>query len=395
MGPLHGLRVLDLSRFQACPLCGMILADMGAEVIRIEEPQGAPDRTWGQLGPDGETLLYKIVGRNKKGITLNLSTPDGTKIFSELVKRSDIVLHNFTPGAPMAKEVSFENLKAIKSSIIAVALSGYGQNGPDADKPCFDAVAQARSGGMVLTGFPGDPPLKTTVTYIDVSTGLFATIGVLLALHHRMKTGEGQLIDVSLFDTAVFATQALGALLLYELYGDIRRQVGNCGFHSYVGCFEVNDGWVVVGPATNTIWKRFVRAIGRSDMAEDVRFLNDMDRFKNAPLINSVVKEWGRSKTVAEVLTLLQEARVPCSVVNTVRELPNDVQVKAREMIRYVDYPGLGKIPVPGIPVKLSLTDGSIGTPAPALGEHNEEIYSGLLGISLPKIGDLKRSGVI
>ncbi len=373
----------------------MILADMGAEVIRIEEPKGAPDRTWGQLGPDGETLLYKIVGRNKKGITLNLSTPDGSEIFQELVKQSDIVLHNFTPSAPMAKEISYENLKAIKSSIITVALSGYGQNGPDADKPCFDAVAQARSGGMILTGFPGDPPLKTTVTYIDVSTGLFATIGVLLALHHREKTGQGQLIDVSLFDTAVFTTQALGALLLYELYGDIRRQVGNRGFHSYVGCFEVNDGWVIVGPATNTIWKRFVRAIGRSDIAEDARFLNDMDRFKNAPLIDSVVKEWGRSKTVAEALALLQEARVPCSVVNTVRELPSDVQVRAREMIRYLDYPGLGKIPIPGIPVKLSLTPGSIDAPAPALGEHNEEVYSGLLGISLQKIGDLKKKGVI
>jgi CoA:oxalate CoA-transferase len=248
---------------------------------------------------------------------------------------------------------------------------------------------------MILTGFPGDPPLKTTVTYIDVSTGLFATIGVLLALHHREKTGQGQLIDVSLFDTAVFATQALGALLLYELYGDIRRQVGNCGFHSYVGCFEVSDGWVIVGPATNTIWKRFARAIGRGDMAGDARFLNDMDRFKNAPLIDLVVKEWGRSKTVAEVTALLQEARVPCSVVNTVRELPDDVQVRAREAIRYVDYPGLGKIPVPGIPIKLSLTPGKIDTPAPALGEHNEEVYSKLLGISLEKIGNLKRKGII
>ena len=395
MGPLVGIRVLDLSRFQACPLCGMILADMGADVIRIEEPKGAPDRTWGQLGPDGETLLYKIITRNKKSVTLKLNSPDGKEIFQELVKRSDIVLHNFTPGAPIAKEVSYEHLKGINSSIIVGALSGYGQYGPDAEKPCFDAVAQARSGGMVLNGFPGDPPVKTTVTYIDVTTGLFTTVGVLLALHHRNKTGEGQAVDTSLFDTAVFATQALGTLLLYDIYGETRRQVGNRGFHSYIGCFEIQDRWVLIAPATNTIWKRFVEAIGRDDMASDPKFTNDMDRFNNAALIDPVVREWVTQKTVDEVVNLLQEARVPCSVVNTVDKLLTDSQVGAREMIKYVDYPEVGKIPVPGIPIKLSLTPGSINTPAPKLGEHNEKVYCGLLGFSLEELSRLKREGII
>ncbi len=395
MGALSGIRVLDLSRFQACPLCGMILADMGAEVIRIEEPKGAPDRTWGQWGPDGETLLYKIVARNKKCVTLNLGTTEGKEIFRELVKCSDVVLHNFTPGAPVAREVSYEHLKEVNTSIIVAALSGYGQYGPDAEKPCFDAVAQARSGGMVLTGFPGDPPLKTTVTYIDISTGLFTTVGVLLALYHRANTGKGQAIDVSLFDTAFFATQTLGTLLLYVMYGDIRRQVGNRGFHSYIGCFEVKDGWVIIAPATNTIWKRFVEALGKGAMASDPRFMNDMDRFNNAALIDQVVKEWVAPKTVDEVVNLLQEARVPCSVINTVDRLLTDSQVAAREMIKYLDYPELGKIPVPGIPVKLSLTPGSINTPAPKLGEHNKEVYCGLLGFSSEKLSRLKREAVI
>ena len=395
MRPLDGIRVLDLSRFQACPLCGMILADMGAEVIRIEEPKGAPDRTWGQLGPDGETLLFKIISRNKKSITLRLNSPEGKKIFQELVKHSDIILHNFTPGAPITTEVSYERLKEINTSIIVVALSGYGQYGPDAEKPCFDAVAQARSGGMVLTGFPGNPPVKTTVTYIDISTGLFATIGALLALHHRDKTGQGQASDTSLFDTAVFATQALGTLLLYDIYGDIRRQVGNRGFHSYIGCFEVQDGWVIIAPATNTIWKRFVDAIGKGGMASDPRFSTDMDRFNNAFLIDSAVKEWVTPKTVHEVVNLLQEARVPCSVINTVDKLLADSQVEAREMIKYVDYPHLGKVPVPGIPVKLSLTPGSINSPAPKLGEHNEEVYCRLLAFSSERLSRLKQEGII
>jgi len=395
LGSLDGIKVLDLSRFQACPLCGMILGDMGADVIRIEEPRGAPDRTWGQLGPDGETLLYKLIARNKKSVTLSLNTSEGKEIFRELVKLSDIILHNFTPGAPVASEVNYERLKKINPSIITVALSGYGQSGPDAENPCFDAVAQARSGGMILTGFPGDPPLKTTVTYIDISTGLFATTGVLLALYHREKTGKGQAIDVSLFDTAVFATQALGALLLYETYGEVRKQVGNRGFHSYIGCFEVKDGWVLVAPATNTIWKRFVQKIGKEEMANDPRFASDMDRFHNASLIDPVVREWVTPKTVDEVVHSMQEARVPCSIINSVDKLVSDPQVKAREMIRYIDYPLLGKIPVPGIPIKLSLTPGNIKSAAPRLGEHNEEIYCGLLGFTSEKVSRLRKRGII
>ena len=395
MGPLHGLRVLDLSRFQACPLCGMLLADMGAEVIRIESLRGAADRTWGQLGPDGETLRYKIVSRNKRSITLRLSTPEGMDIFKQLVSHSDVVLHNFTPGAPIADEISYERLKEIKPSIIVAMVSGYGQTGPDAENPYFDAVAQARSGGMVLTGFPGNPPVKTTVTHIDVSTGLLATVGVLLALSHRDKTGEGQAVDVSLFDTAFWATQCLGTLLLYNLYGDIRQQVGNRGFHSYIGCYKAKDRWVIFSPATDSIWKRFTAAIGREDMGDDPKLKTDMDRFNNAGLIDPVVKEWVESKTADKIIGIMQKNRVPCSIVNTIDQLLNDPQVKAREMIKFMDYPGLGEIPIPGIPIKLSSSPGSINTPAPELGEHNNGVYGELLSFSAEKISRLKREGII
>jgi len=395
MGSLDGIRVLDLSRFQACPLCGMLLADMGAEVIRIDPPEGAPDRKWGQLGPDGETLLYKIVSRNKKGITLNLSTSDGKEIFYELVRHSDVVLHNFTPGAPMAKEINYERLKDLNASIIVAAVSGYGQSGPDAENPCFDSVAQARSGSMVLNGFPGDPLLKTGIPYIDVSSGLCAALGVLLALYYREKTGVGQAVDVSLFDTAFFATQSVGTLLLYTISGEIRKQIGNRGFHSYNGCFKAKDRWVQIATPTNSIWKRFLRAIGREDLVNDPRFMNDMDRFYNADHIDPIVQKWVEQRTADEVINLLQKARIPYGVVNTVDQLLADPQVKAREMIKFIDYPGLGKIPVPGIPIKLSLTPGSIDIPAPKLGEHNKEVYSGLLGFSSEKLSKLKQEEII
>jgi CoA:oxalate CoA-transferase len=397
MGALDGIRVLDLSRFQSGPVCGMLLGDMGAEVIRIEEPEGAPDRKWGLLGPDGETLSYKIVGRNRKGITLRLTTSEGKEIFRKLVKRSDIVLHNFTPGTTVAAEMSYDRLKEVNPAVILAAISGFGQNGPDAKLVCFDHIAQARSGGMILTGFPGDPPLKTTITYNDISAGLYAVIGILLALYHREKTGVGQEIDVSLFDSAFFSTQCMGALLLYEVYGKIRKQVGNLGFHSYIGCFQAKDGkWVLFSGTTNAIWKRLTRAIDREDMASDPRFSsNDMVRFDNAELINPVLEEWVSQRTSDEVVKIFRDARVPCGIVNTVDQLLVDPQVKARDMILYADYPGLGKIPLPGIPIKLSQTPGDVQSPAPMIGEHNKEVYCGLLGMSAEELNQLKLGNVI
>jgi crotonobetainyl-CoA:carnitine CoA-transferase CaiB-like acyl-CoA transferase len=374
----------------------MLLGDMGAEVIRIEEPEGAPDRSWGLLGPDGETLSYKIVGRNRKGITLRIDKPEGQRIFDELVKKSDVVLHNFTPGTLMAEKVSYGRLQEVNPIIIVAAITGFGQNGPDAKQVCFDHIVQARSGAMILTGFPGDPPLKTTVTYNDIGAGIYAALGIMMALYYREKTGKGQFIDISLLDVAFFATQCMGSLLLYKVYGEIRKQVGNRGFHSYLGCFEAKDGWVFLSGTTNPIWERLARAIGRDDMVNDPKFnQNDMVRFDHADLIDPVIKEWVAQRTVAEVIGVLQAARVPCGVVNTVDKLEDDPQVAARQMIINMDYPGLGNLPIPGLPFKLSLTPGKIRSRAPKIGEHNKEIYCRLLGFKKEELDVLKNEGIV
>jgi len=373
----------------------MLLGDMGAEVIRIEEPGGAADRTWGERGPDGESLLFKVIARNKKSITLRLSTPDGRELLTELVRHADVLLHNYTPGAPIGKELSYERLKETNPKIIVAALSGYGQDGPDAERPCFDGVAQARSGNMALNGFPGDPPIKTGVAYIDIGTGLFATIGVLIALHHREKTGQGQAVDVCLFDTASFMMQAMGALLLHHFSGEIRQQIGNRGFHSYNSCLQAKDGWVVMSVVTNSIWKRFVEKIGRPEMAGDPRYGSDMDRFRNAESIDEVVGPWVAARTVAEAVRVLEEARVPCGPLQTADRLPTDPQVLARRMVQSFDYGAIGDIPVPGMPVKLSLTPGAIRAASPGLGEHNHEVYGGLLGLSAERMTKLKQEGTI
>jgi crotonobetainyl-CoA:carnitine CoA-transferase CaiB-like acyl-CoA transferase len=395
MSALNGIRVLDLSRFQACPLCGMLLGDMGAEVIRIEEPGGAADRSWGQVGPDGESLLFKVVARNKKSITLKINSPEGRAILEELVKQSDVVLHNYTPGSPAGKELTYERLKEINPAIIVAALSGYGQDGPDAERPCFDGVAQARSGNMVITGFPGLPPIKTGTAYIDIGSGLLATIGVLTALYHREKTGGGQAVDVCLYDTSTFMVQAMGALLLYQFYGEIRREIGNRGFHSYNTCLKAQDGWVVLSVVTNSIWKRFVEKIGHPEMATDPRYGSDMDRFRNSESIDAVVKEWVGARTKEEVIRTLEQARVPCGPLQTVDQLLTDPQVLARKMVQIFDYGEAGQLPVPGTPIKMSATPGTIRTPSPKLGEHNQEIYAGRLGFSQEKLDKLKREGTI
>jgi crotonobetainyl-CoA:carnitine CoA-transferase CaiB-like acyl-CoA transferase len=249
---------------------------------------------------------------------------------------------------------------------------------------------------MILTGFPGDPPLKTTVTYNDIGAGTYAALGITMALYHRERTGQGQFIDVSLLDVAFFATQCMGSLLLYKVYGEVRKQVGNRGFHSYLGCFKAKDGWIFLSGTTNPIWQRLSRAIGREDMAKDPRFnRNDMVRFDHADLIDDVIGEWVAERTVTEALSVLQAARVPCGAVNTIDKLEDDPQVVAREMVVPMDHPGLGGIPCPGPPIKLSLTPGRITKRAPAIGEHNEDVYCGLLGLSRKRLEWLKEEGVI
>lgn len=397
MKALEDVRVLDLSRFQSGPVCGMMLGDMGAEVIRVEELEGAPDRHWGLLGPDGETLSYKVAGRSRKAISLNFNGEEGKAILRELVKRSDVVLHNFTPGAPITVDLAYERLKEINSRVIVAAISGFGQNGPDREMVCFDHVAQARSGALMLTGFPNSPPLKATVTSNDMMSGLFTAIGIVTALYDREKTGEGQFIDASLLDTACFSAQMMGALILYDVYGQIRIQVGNLGFHAYIGIFETKDKeWVLISGATNGIWKRLTKVIGRPDLASpDTYGANDMVRFDNAKELDPIFAKWTAQKTCDEVLHLLHSVRIPCSRVNTINRIKDDPQVQAREMITYVEDPKIGKIPIPSFPFRMSRTPGKVTCRAPMVGEHNEEIYCGLLGYSKEKLSQLRDKKVI
>ncbi|MBW2370803.1 MAG: CoA transferase [Deltaproteobacteria bacterium] len=393
---LEGIRVLDFGRVIASAYCGTLLADMGAEVIKVERPGGEFDRKLGPFTPGGQAIVYELINPcNKKSITLNIRHPKGKEILDELVRNSSIIISGFTPKGNQLMGLNYERLEKIDPAVILVAISGYGQNGPYADRPAFDAIAQAESGAMSYTGFPGGPPARSAVPFADFGTAILGAYGAMLALFHKERTGVGQLVDVSLMDTAFAFVAGMGVIAEYTLLNQIRPQVGNNSFYNYTDSFEAKDGWVVISAIGDEIWQRFTAVIKREDLLDDDRFRSDYNRFVNRHLIRPIVGDWVAERTISEVIGLLEKNRVPCGRVNTARELINDPHLIAREMLVNRHYPGVGTVPLPGVPVKLSETPGKIETNAPHLGEHNKEIYCNMLHYSQKDLDSMRREGVI
>src|SRR4030042_6587104 len=246
-----GIRILDFSRWLAAPYAATLLADMGADVIRVEKPGGELDRELGPFAPSGIGMVCLTIGRNKRAITLNLGSDKGKEILQGLVRCSDVVLHNFTSGAEGAKILSYPSLKEINPAIIVIAVSGFGTTGPYAEHTAFDTIGQALSGAMSYTGFPGNPPTRSGVAWVDYSTAVHGALGVMIALYHRLQTGKGQMIDVALLDVAVAPVVCAGAAAEYRFYGTIREQMGNHGFYNFTNCLEAKDGWVMMSGVGN------------------------------------------------------------------------------------------------------------------------------------------------
>ncbi|HJX70120.1 MAG TPA: CoA transferase [Dehalococcoidia bacterium] len=397
MRVLEGIRVIDFSRMLAGPYCSELLAQMGADVIRVERPGGEIDRIGGiPMGDTTWAFFFLHTACNKKCITLNLQSDKGKEIAKELVKRSDVILHNLPPEAAKATGLlEYEALKEVNPSIIFAALTGFGQSGPYKNKLAFDVVLQAMSGAMSLTGFPDKPPTRASVSYIDLGTGLLTAFGIMLALYHRERTGIGQMVDTALIDTATSFIASHGLVSEYKLFNTLRLRIGNSSFWTFADCFKAKDGWLFFYINFDSSWRRLVKTMGREELADDPRFSAAHLRFSNRHLIYPIVSEWVAEKTVDEVTSLLEDMRIPCGRVNTIADLVDDPQVKAREMIAEVEYPGIGKLSPPGVPIKLSETPGKIEKRPPLLGEHNEEIYCDLLGFSPEKLSRLEAEGVI
>ncbi|MFQ5874131.1 MAG: CaiB/BaiF CoA transferase family protein [Dehalococcoidia bacterium] len=384
-GCLTGIRVLELARYQAGPRAGMLMSDMGAEVIKVEKVGGEETRQHGPL-VNGTSVYFTAYNRGKKSITLNMRSAKGKELFRELVKCSDVVLENFRPGVIARMGFGYDVLKRIKRDIILTSVSGFGQYGPYRDRPAFDPLGQAMSGLMDVTGLAEGHPILTGSPIVDRVTSLHACIGTLGALLHRNRTGEGQVVDVSLLDTGITLTEIpishyLGTGAEPEDY--------------YRSVYKARDGYVVISVASRELWSRMFKAMGRSDLAEDSRYLGLSVSEDAGKERLAMVREWVASRPVTEVTETLVRADVPVGPVQTVAQMARDPHLSEREMlVEVANEDETGTIMAPGLSIKFSETKGNVGK-VPAPGEHNQEILGGILGLGARELEALKQEGAI
>ncbi len=390
---LEGVRVLELARVHAGPFGGMLLSDMGAEVIKIESPEGDQSRS-NQPLVNGVSLFFTAYNRGKKGITLNLRTQRGKEIFRDLVKQADVVTENYRPGTLAKIGIDFPALREINPGIILASLTGYGQDGPYARRPGFDMVVQAIGGMMDLTGFPGNPPVKVGVAIGDYIGGFYLATGVLGALRRRDATGDGEHIDVSLLDGMVSMLEYFVPIYLHT--GEVISHVGNTRVGS-VPCdtYRAKDGYVQISGQRGIIFDRFMNAIGRADVLADPRFKERNTRHLHREELDAIINEWVGVRTREEVVRELSAAEVACGPVLNLAEVVEDPQVQHRNMFIQVDHPQAGKVWAPGVALKMKRAESFTPGPPPMLGEHNEEIYGQLLGVSAEELAELRAQKVV
>ena len=393
-GPLKGIRVLDLTRILAGPYATMILRDLGAEVIKIEQPgTGDEARDFGPFKNDF-SLYFMSVNRGKKSVTLNLKSQRGKELFLELVKGSDILVENFRPGTMEKLGLDYESLKEHRPSLLYAACSGFGQTGPYAMRGAYDMIIQGMGGIISITGEPDRPPVRVGTSIGDITSALFTAIGILSALRHRDQTGEGQLIDVGMLDCQVAILE--NAMVRYFSTGDIPRPLGRR--HPAITPFEVfesADGYVVIAIGNNELWRKFCEHVSHPELIDDERFHTNALRTENHESLFPILAEIMCRRTTDAWVEALEAIGVPCGPVNTVDKVANDPQVLAREMIAEVEHDTTGTVQIPGMPIKLSETPGQINAPAPNLGEHTSEILTGLLELEAEEVNQLKQDGIV
>jgi crotonobetainyl-CoA:carnitine CoA-transferase CaiB-like acyl-CoA transferase len=391
--PLAGIRVIDFGRFIAGPYCAMLLADMGADVIRVDRRHGSEDRYIAAITESGEGGGFLSLNRNKRSLTLDTSKPESAEIIRRLVQGADVVVANLPMNVLKSMRLDYESLKAIKPDIILARISTFGPDGPYANRVGFDTVAQAMSGAMSLTGFPG-APVRGIVPFADFGTALHTVFGVMVALYHRLQTGEGQIVDGSLLATSITFVQ--GLLAERHVLGIERQQLGNASFYAAPSdAYKTKDGWIVVSTVGNDMFARWARLVGHEDFIADPRFATDQLRADNREAITEAMNAWLATRTTEEAIIELAKARVPAGPVLELDQVLEDPQVKARELLRYVDHVGAAKpIPLADTAVQLSATPGGIRQRAAALGEHTDEVLLEI-GYTEEEIAALRRAEVV
>ncbi len=393
--PLEGIRILEWAIWLAGPGASMMLGDMGADIIKIESPFGGDDsRTWAPPYVGAESAYYLSCNRNKKSITLNLRSEGGKRIFTDLIKSSDIVVENFRPGVMKKIGFTYEIVKAINPKIIFCSITAFGNKGPDSQKAGFDLIAQGMGGFMSLTGEVGGQPLKVGVAIADINAGMFAAYGILLALYHRERTGEGQRVETSLFETMV-AELTFHAARFFAT-GTAPKPEGNR--HPLIVPYEsfpCRDGHLNIAAANDNLFVKLCLAMGLQKIEKDPRFENNELRVKNRDVLVPILKSKTKDYNLKDLQKVLDQAGIPNGPIWSLDQTLTSEQAMSLELVRELDHPTCGRIRVTGIPVKLSTSPGDVVLPPPTLGQHTQEVLTEIIGYSDAEIDRLKQDGAI
>ncbi len=397
MRALHGIRILDLTHMLSGPYAGMMLADLGAETIKVEPPvTGEGTRRLLESDPQnslhGFGAYFMTLNRNKKSITLNLKSKQGLEVFYRLVKTADVVLSNFSAGVTERLQIDYPRLSRINPRIITCTVTGFGETGPARDYTAFDMVVQAMGGGMSITGQPGGPPTRSGIPIGDLAGGLMAVIGVLAALQSRHLTGRGQHVDISMLDAQISLLNYMATM--YFLSGVIPDKLGNGHFvHVPYDTFQCSDGYIVIAVISDSFWEALLAIIPAEDLNTEEN-KSQPGRLKNKAVINQRLNDILSTHTQAYWLEKLRAARIPCAPVYNLAQALSNEQVLARNMVVEVLHPLGGSIRMPGNPVKLSETNEETYTPPPLLGQHNEEVFASI-GLTAEEMEQLREYGII
>lgn len=394
-GTLASLRVLDLGTMIAGPFCCALLADHGADVIKVERPKvGDPMRAWSPM-VKGESLWWKVSARNKRLITLELSDQRGQGVLESLIASVDVVVENFRPGTLERWNLGFERLHRIRPGIILARVSGFGQTGPYATRPGYGTVAEAMSGIPAFTGFPDRPPQLSAFPLADTVAGVFAALGVMSAIYQRSTTGRGQVVDVSLFEPLFRLVES--QVIAFDQLGLIKQRVGNrIEEDAPRNAYETADGkFVTISASSPRTWERFAAAIGRADLVTDPRFIDNAARCKNVEALDEIIAAWHGERTLSQIMAIFEAHDVVAGPIYDIEQIFSDPQYEARDAIVEVLDASLGKVRMPGVVPRFTETPGSVRHSGGALGEHNDEVYLNQLGLDPGCYQDLRREGVI
>ena len=390
--PLAGIRVIDFSQILAGPFCTMLLADMGADVIKIEKPNGGDDtRRYGPPFIEGESAAFLTLNRNKRSIVLDLKSAQGLAVAKRMLSEAEVMIHNFRPGVVDRMGLAYEDVRELNPAIVYCTVSGFGTTGPYSSRAGFDLVAQGMSGLMSINGFPDAPPAKVGVPMADLNTGMFCAYGILTAYINRLNTGQGQHVDASLLESAMAYTLYESAT--YFATGEVAGPLGSA--HRMIApyqAFATRDGYINIGAANQNNWERMCRAVGREDLLEDARFASNPERMVNIAALTPIMEETFRTHSTSHWVEALERAGVPCGPIYDIEQVYADPQVRSRDMAVPLEHPKAGAIRNIGVAVKLSDTPGAVRTPAPTLGQHTDEAL-GEFGYGGEEIAALREGG--